>query len=122
MFLFFKQKTAYEMRISDWSSDVCSSDLVLDAAGHEHDPLAQQPRKDVEAALAAIRLLDHDRHEPRAGLAQADADLGKRICEHAGFKRIVHGKSPVLIPISSKESHVGREWVSKGRCRRMQYN
>src|SRR3546814_13702331 len=26
--LFFKQKTAYEMRISDWSSDVCSSDLV----------------------------------------------------------------------------------------------
>src|SRR3546814_3798502 len=30
MFLFFKQKTAYEMRISDWSSDVCSSDLSLD--------------------------------------------------------------------------------------------
>src|SRR3546814_14639787 len=29
MFVFFKQKTAYEMRISDWSSDVCSSDLRL---------------------------------------------------------------------------------------------
>src|SRR3546814_1317943 len=29
---FFKQKTAYEMRISDWSSDVCSSDLVAVAA------------------------------------------------------------------------------------------
>src|SRR3546814_13688210 len=29
MFFFFKQKTAYEMRISDWSSDVCSSDLEL---------------------------------------------------------------------------------------------
>src|SRR3546814_4620029 len=28
---FFKQKTAYEMRISDWSSDVCSSDLSCDA-------------------------------------------------------------------------------------------
>src|SRR3546814_5879921 len=28
IFLFFKQKTAYEMRISDWSSDVCSSDLT----------------------------------------------------------------------------------------------
>src|SRR3546814_3012787 len=28
LFLFFKQKTAYEMRISDWSSDVCSSDLL----------------------------------------------------------------------------------------------
>src|SRR3546814_20558178 len=28
LFFFFKQKTAYEMRISDWSSDVCSSDLL----------------------------------------------------------------------------------------------
>src|SRR3546814_982385 len=32
--LFFKQKTAYEMRISDWSSDVCSSDLFH---GSQHD-------------------------------------------------------------------------------------
>src|SRR3546814_19373317 len=31
-FFFFKQKTAYEMRISDWSSDVCSSDLTLACA------------------------------------------------------------------------------------------
>src|SRR3546814_5063146 len=30
---FFKQKTAYEMRISDWSSDVCSSDLLRTAEG-----------------------------------------------------------------------------------------
>src|SRR3546814_9904455 len=30
VFFFFKQKTAYEMRISDWSSDVCSSDLVIE--------------------------------------------------------------------------------------------
>src|SRR3546814_2390725 len=30
---FFKQKTAYEMRISDWSSDVCSSDLASPNAG-----------------------------------------------------------------------------------------
>src|SRR3546814_2296408 len=29
LFFFFKQKTAYEMRISDWSSDVCSSDLPI---------------------------------------------------------------------------------------------
>src|SRR3546814_5020846 len=29
IFFFFKQKTAYEMRISDWSSDVCSSDLQM---------------------------------------------------------------------------------------------
>src|SRR3546814_14127237 len=33
VFFFFKQKTAYEMRISDWSSDVCSSDLAMDALG-----------------------------------------------------------------------------------------
>src|SRR3546814_1012689 len=33
LFFFFKQKTAYEMRISDWSSDVCSSDLVSAAGG-----------------------------------------------------------------------------------------
>src|SRR3546814_3024663 len=31
IFFFFKQKTAYEMRISDWSSDVCSSDLFTEA-------------------------------------------------------------------------------------------
>src|SRR3546814_2830475 len=30
VFFFFKQKTAYELRISDWSSDVCSSDLLTD--------------------------------------------------------------------------------------------
>src|SRR3546814_1528849 len=32
IFVFFKQKTAYDMRISDWSSDVCSYDLLRDAA------------------------------------------------------------------------------------------
>src|SRR3546814_5407488 len=33
VFFFFKQKTAYEMRISDWSSDVCSSDLPVASSG-----------------------------------------------------------------------------------------
>src|SRR3546814_5004677 len=33
MFFFFKQKTGYEMRISDWSSDVCSSDLYDSGSG-----------------------------------------------------------------------------------------
>src|SRR3546814_3078474 len=37
VFFFFKQKTAYEMRISDWSSDVCSSDLRPDEAAHAAD-------------------------------------------------------------------------------------
>src|SRR3546814_9211271 len=35
---FFKQKTAYEMRISDWSSDVCSSDLLAEPALGEFQP------------------------------------------------------------------------------------
>src|SRR3546814_1287738 len=35
IFFFFKQKTAYEMRISDWSSDVCSSDLWKDPAARD---------------------------------------------------------------------------------------
>src|SRR3546814_20821081 len=34
LFFFFKQKTAYEMRISDWSSDVCSSDLLESLKTH----------------------------------------------------------------------------------------
>src|SRR3546814_13414773 len=35
IFFFFKQKTAYEMRISDWSSDVCSSDLATPLRGEQ---------------------------------------------------------------------------------------
>src|SRR3546814_1468355 len=37
LFFFFKQKTAYEMRISDWSSDVCSSDLHRERAEWQLD-------------------------------------------------------------------------------------
>src|SRR3546814_21189075 len=36
VFFFFKQKTAYEMRMSDWSSDVCSSDPFNALLGHHH--------------------------------------------------------------------------------------
>src|SRR3546814_3630582 len=39
MFFFFKQKTAYEMRISDWSSDVCSSDLRIEEVVTMSDPI-----------------------------------------------------------------------------------
>src|SRR3546814_445020 len=43
MFFLFKQKTAYEMRISDWSSDVCSSDLLVVAKTDKaHEGLATQ--------------------------------------------------------------------------------
>src|SRR3546814_8551575 len=39
-FFFFKQKTAYELRISDWSSDVCSSDLLSLGGACRHVPRA----------------------------------------------------------------------------------
>src|SRR3546814_5483782 len=42
-FFFFKQKTAYEMRISDWSSDVCSSDLAKEE--REKAKAAKHPEK-----------------------------------------------------------------------------
>src|SRR3546814_9569079 len=43
MFFFFKQKTAYEMRISDWSSDVCSSDLGDRIRGAQVDRRVADP-------------------------------------------------------------------------------
>src|SRR3546814_4244332 len=46
MFFFFKQKTAYELRISDWSSDVCSSDLAFGKP--DEDRLADQKMADVQ--------------------------------------------------------------------------
>src|SRR3546814_14521994 len=53
-FFFFKQKTAYEMRISDWSSDVCSSDLLLALIfRQELLRLVTQPRGLVELGLDA---------------------------------------------------------------------
>src|SRR3546814_6538110 len=41
-FFFFKQKTAYEMRISDWSSDVCSSDLTDPYLLIQYSPTTKQ--------------------------------------------------------------------------------
>src|SRR3546814_9295265 len=76
IFFFFKQKTAYEMRISDWSSDVCSSDLVArNARRHADNP---EFRADMIATLEEsvgkmndmlARLSQHNRaryEEPRA--------------------------------------------------------
>src|SRR3546814_6147296 len=66
-FFFFKQKTAYEMRISDWSSDVCSSDLgifpkLMETRGEELGELARKGAlsrsfaKPAEIGAAAIYL------------------------------------------------------------------
>src|SRR3546814_13441149 len=49
-FFFFKQKTAYEMRISDWSSDVCSSDLLARQEGRARyaEVVFRKPHRHVE--------------------------------------------------------------------------
>src|SRR3546814_1772953 len=59
LFLFFKQKTAYEMRISDWSSDVCSSDLRVDILESE---LLQEHRS-VDADQVERQVARFDRVE-----------------------------------------------------------
>src|SRR3546814_12659930 len=53
-FFFFKQKTAYEMRISDWSSDVCSSDLLALTRGERF-------AEKVDRLLLVRPKLDHAR-------------------------------------------------------------
>src|SRR3546814_4031611 len=64
VFFFFKQKTAYEMRISDWSSDVCSSDLFV---------------PDEERADAVAEALGFADNQNRAIMA---ADIGFQAVEH----------------------------------------
>src|SRR3546814_2488891 len=69
---FFKQKTAYELRISDWSSDVCSSDLKL--ADGIARPLASLPQ-----AAVAERVLPAVEPQYQASLAAALAEPGQQI-------------------------------------------
>src|SRR3546814_3066322 len=91
---FFKQKTAYEMRISDWSSDVCSSDLQGnramqdknipgDALGTPVDFTPPPPaRVDLAGRYVLLEPLDLARHQ--AGLTplalDAAAEIGRASC------------------------------------------
>src|SRR3546814_12142203 len=78
-FFFFKQKTAYEMRISDWSSDVCSSDLLRPVPVRSRILLrvrgveARQPPRD--ALVERRRLLLQLRHRPHALRAVLPGEL-----------------------------------------------
>src|SRR3546814_10904833 len=72
MICFFKQKTAYEMRISDWSSDVCSSDLL--ARLDEAIDLVEWPRLGAVDALVHVVL----GQIPRTVIAHGDDDLAQR--------------------------------------------
>src|SRR3546814_5288972 len=64
-FFFFKQKTAYEMRISDWSSDVCSSDLHEGEPGRDGAPARH--RQAVAAARHQCRIHRHAGLQGRGG-------------------------------------------------------
>src|SRR3546814_5648406 len=73
-FFLFKQKTAYEMRISDWSSDVCSSDLGL-AGRAFHAPLIAAVAGLDLVAIASSRAEEIARDWPGMRTADADAIL-----------------------------------------------
>src|SRR3546814_7370594 len=87
MIFFFKQKTAYEMRISDWSSDVCSSDLehgfdvaalarLVAGALHEiaYARVAREVQRDVVLRLAATNAQVARQPERAHPVHQAEVD------------------------------------------------
>src|SRR3546814_7269835 len=99
---FFKQKTSFDMRISDWSSDVCSSDL---GCGVEHVPTRFEVIEQVGDEIAVV-LDDQHSHGlapwPQRGLASAQdrtPDVG------------------IAWTPSSEERRVGKEWVQTRRSR-----
>src|SRR3546814_19530936 len=117
MFFFFKQKTAYEMRISDWSSDVCSSDL--------HGPPVDRGRADVGHSArdpdlhpAVPRHRRNPRVSPEFGAGaqtRADAEM-----ECRGGDAADPGRKVQLF--RSEERRVGKECVSTCRSRWSPYH
>src|SRR3546814_9537577 len=112
MFLFcFKQKTAYEMRISDWSSDVCSSDLpdliVLDEPFSGLDPVNQE-------RLEMLVRRERDRGATILFSTHVMAHA-ERLCDRiAIIARSARRRS--------EERRVGKEWVSTCRSRWSPYH
>src|SRR3546814_17335979 len=107
---FFKQKTAYELRISDWSSDVCSSDLHQRIFARAVDARRADHRFDflhliLVAAENSAELGKGKAEQPAprlfGGLAIGERDFARRVGdrEFADFavetdrKRVVEGKS-----------------------------
>src|SRR3546814_4372079 len=102
VFFFFKQKTAYEMRISDWSSDVCSSDLRAPDV-RCLPTTAQNARTEISR-----RLLSRDAGSLRHGLRD-------RIVERDAADRAARRTR-------SEERRVGKECVSTCRSRWSPYH
>src|SRR3546814_20062240 len=76
-FFFFKQKTAYEMRISDWSSDVCSSDLA--DCHHRHFLRRNRQFRDAPRLHGKRRSADPADGEAAGGQGRAEHHLYLRI-------------------------------------------
>src|SRR3546814_13210046 len=111
---FFKQKTAYEMRISDLSSDVCSSDLevaVADGVDRPRHRESQHEEAGHEEASATSHRLGLEVREPRTEVAHRPlvAD-GEDEDEEPGL-------DAQLKRDRSEESSVGKEDVSTSRAR-----
>src|SRR3546814_3891839 len=88
---FFKKKTAYEMRISDWSSDVCASDLLGQPCRVrfqvEHGNIDDPNRRELVGHAVKFReIVDHRHHRIEHGdNAEAMAQHGREV--HCGFRR-----------------------------------
>src|SRR3546814_16492742 len=101
-FFFFKQKTAYEMRISDWSSDVCSSDLLEGdvgddgaARGDDHGLHVLGHRTQAAEVVDAVEdLTDHV--EARGLVWAADAEVETHRLADLGLERLVRGEAAAL--------------------------
>src|SRR3546814_4911630 len=76
LFFFYKQKTAYEMRISDWSSDVCSSDLLQSERGSLRIVVA------LDATAAGEMLGVHPEGDAEGALVQHDGGHLRGIGQH----------------------------------------
>src|SRR3546814_1925936 len=88
-FFFFKQKTAYEMRISDWSSDVCSSDLAhanggdLVFAPRSLVARAVDPNADPAGAPLALHVeARQGRDDPGFEIEIGRASCRERVCQY----------------------------------------
>src|SRR3546814_4419435 len=106
---FFKQKTAYEMRISDWSSDVCSSDLFEQA----------DQRTQRAIFVGARRHVERRRHHEQ--FADAFVVFGCPVIDEAGLGAAMPGVETQLdadlVLDRSEERRVGKECVSTFRSR-----
>src|SRR3546814_7826679 len=82
-FFFFKQKTAYELRISDWSSDVCSSDLAH-RGEHRRKPAADDEANRIGGKMGLERSVEI---EAPAEIDIVDVGVDDRSASHLEFDR-----------------------------------